>query len=136
MFDYKLEDGRIIRINEQTIQNLMDNLKIDREDAIQVYLEDEGYEINEEQEALTKKAKDNRITATIHKAEGKPREKKKVERKPNPDKEFLIKSLYAAIENVEGSSNAVIENIGKLITFEYNGKKFKLDLVETRSPKK
>lgn len=136
MFDYKLEDGRIIRINEQTIQNLMDNLKIDREDAIQVYLEDEGYEINEEQEALTKKAKDNRITATIHKAEGKPREKKKVERKPNPDKEFLIKSLYAAIEGIEGSSNAVVENVGKLITFEYNGKKFKLDLVETRPSKK
>lgn len=136
MFDYKLEDGKIIRINEQTIQNLMDNLKIDREDAIQVYLEDEGYEINEEQEALTKKAKDNRITATIHKAEGKPREKKKVERKPNPDKEFLIQSLYAAIEGIEGSSNAVVENIGKLITFEYNGKKFKLDLVETRPPKK
>ena len=78
MFDYKLENGKVIRINEKTIENLMKQLGLDREDAIQVYLEDEGYEINEEQEELTQKAKDNKITATIHKAEAKTKERKKV----------------------------------------------------------
>ena len=134
MFDYKLEDGKTIRINEKTIENLMTQLGLDREDAIQVYLEDEGYEINEEQEELTKKAKDNRVTATIHKAEAKKKERKKVERKPNPDKEDLIAGLADFLDKAE-CNNVAIVNIGKLITFEYNGKKFKLDLIETRVKK-
>ena len=105
MFDYKLEDGKIIRISEKTIENLMTQLGLDREDAIQVYLEDEGYEINEEQEELTKKAKDNKITATIHKAEAKKKERKKVERKPNPDKEFLISMLAEDLDECEDCAN-------------------------------
>ena len=135
MFDYKLENGKVIRISEKTIENLMDKLNLDREDAIQVYLEDEGYEINEEQEELTQKAKDNRITASIHKAEGKKKERKKVERKPNPDKEFLISMLAEDLDECENCANVKIENVGKIITFEYNGKKFKLDLIETRVKK-
>lgn len=134
MFDYKLEDGKMIRISEATIENLMKNLGIDREEAIQVYLEDEGYEINEEQEELTQKAKDSKITSTIHKAERKSRERKKIERKPNPDKESLIADL-AGFLNGANCENVVVENVGKLITFEFNGKKFKLDLIETRVKK-
>jgi hypothetical protein len=135
MFDYKLENGKIIRISEKTIENLMTQLGLDREDAIQVYLEDEGYEINEEQEELTQKAKDNRVTATIHKAEAKKKERKKVERKPNPDKEFLISMLAEDLDRCEDCDNIKVENVGKLITFEYKGKKFKLDLIETRVKK-
>lgn len=134
MFDYKLENGKVIRISEATIQNLMDKLELDREDAILTYLEDEGYEINEEQEELTQKAKDNKITATIHKAERKQKERKKVERKPNPDKESLIAGLAGYLADVD-CTNVNIENVGKIITFEFNGKKFKLDLIETRVKK-
>ena len=135
MFDYTLENGKVIRINEKTIQNYMDNLNIDREMAIQVYLEDEGYEVNEEQEELTQKAKDNKITASIHKAEAKKKERKKIERKPNPDKEFLIAGLAADLEAYENVTDVKIENIGKLITFKYNGKEMKIDLVEKRVKK-
>ena len=130
MFDYKLENGKVIRINEKTIENLMNMLDLDREDAIQVYLEDEGYEINEEQEALTQKAKDNRITASIHKAEGKTKERKKVERKPNPDKEFLIGALAQDLSETEGVTDVNITNIGKIIEFKFNGKAMKIDLIE------
>ena len=136
MFDYTLENGKVIRINEKTIQNYMDNLNIDREMAIQVYLEDEGYEVNEEQEELTQKAKDNKITASIHKAEAKKKERKKIERKPNPDKEFLIAGLAADLEAYENVTDVKIENVGKLITFKYNGKEMKIDLVEKRVPKR
>ena len=135
MFDYTLENGKVIRIKEKEIQHYMDTLHLDREGAIQVYLEDEGYEVNEEQEELTKKAKDNKITASIHKAEGQKKERKKIERKPNPDKEFLIQMLATNLEECENCSNIVVENVGKIITFEFNGKKFKLDLVETRVKK-
>lgn len=132
MFDYKLENGKIIRISEKTIENLMTQLGLDREDAIQVYLEDEGYEINEEQEELTQKAKENKITASIHKAEAKTKERKKIERKPNPDKEQLIALFAEFLENIDGVNNIVVENIGKIISFNFNGKAMKIDLVEKR----
>ena len=135
MFDYKLENGKVIRINEKTIENLMDKLDLDREDAIQVYLEDEGYEINEEQEELTQKAKDNRITASIHKAEGKKKERKKVERKPNPDKESLIASLADFLGELDEIENVQVTNVGKLIEFNFRGKAMKIDLVEKRVKK-
>lgn len=135
MMDYVLENGKTIRIPKATIANLMKNLDLDEEDAIQVYLEDEGYEINEEQEELTKKAKDNRITASIHKAEGKTREKRKVERKPNPDKEALIAGLAEYLGDLEEVDNVAVVNIGKLITFNFKGKAMKIDLIETRVKK-
>lgn len=135
MFDYKLENGKVIRINEKTIENLMTQLGLDREDAIQVYLEDEGYEINEEQEELTQKAKDNKITASIHKAEGKTKERKKVERKPNPDKESLIANLAEFLGDLEEVTDVNVTNIGKLIEFNFRGKAMKIDLVEKRVKK-
>ena len=42
MMDYVLENGKTIRIPKATIANLMKNLDLDEEDAIQVYLEDEA----------------------------------------------------------------------------------------------
>lgn len=135
MFDYKLENGKIIRINEKTIENLMNQLGLDREDAIQVYLEDEGYEINEEQEALTQKAKDNKITASIHKAEAKTKERKKIERKPNPDKESLIATFAEFLNELDNVDNVVVTNVGKLIEFNFNGKAMKIDLIEKRVKK-
>jgi hypothetical protein len=133
MMDYKLENGKNVKIDEKVIDNLIEKLGLSQEEAIQVYLEDEGYEINEEQEALTKKAKDNRITATIHKAEGRTRERKKAERRPNPDKEELIRGLAEYLTGV--AANVQVTNVGKIIEFEFNGKKMKLDLIETRVKK-
>ena len=135
MFDYKLENGKVIRISEATIENLMNQLDLTREDAIQVYLEDEGYEVNEEQEALTQKAKDNRITATIHKAEAQKKERKKVERKPNPDKENLIAAMADFLNDLNEVIDVQVTNIGKIIEFKYNGKEMKIDLIEKRIPK-
>ena len=135
MFDYKLENGKVIRISNATIENLMKQLKLDREDAIQVYLEDEGYEINEEQEELTQKAKDNKITASIHKAEAKTKERKKIERKPNPDKESLIATFADFLNELDNVSDVQVTNVGKLIEFNFNGKAMKIDLIEKRVKK-
>ena len=135
MFDYTLENGKVIRIKEATIETLMRELQVDREDAIQIYLEDEGYEINEEQEELTQKAKENRVTATIHKAEAKTKERKKVERKPNPDKESLIATLADFLGELNEVEDVQVTNIGKLIEFNFRGKAMKIDLVEKRVKK-
>lgn len=121
-----------IKINDKEIEVLEKTLKISKDEAIQVWLEDNDYEVNEEVEKLTKQAKDNKITATIHGAQ-KVRAKREVTRKEDPDKEFLINLLHNALYgNVE---NIQVTNVGKLIEFEYKGNMYKLDLVKRR-PKK
>lgn len=127
--------GKEINIPDEELDNLVDKLELTIEEAIQVWLEDEGYEVNEEVEALTKKAKDNKITATIHGARAEePKAKREYVRKENPTKEAIIQILARALE-AEGIA-ANVTNVGKIIEFKTDGKKFKLDLIQRREGKK
>ena len=129
-------ENKIINIPDEELNTLMKTLDIDKNEAIEIWLTDEGYVNNEEQDALDKKAKDNRITATIHQAKSEiPREKRKVERKEDPDKENLIAWLAQFLEGTVSVENLKITNIGKLIEFSYLGNDYKLDLVKRRKPK-
>ena len=95
-------------------------------------LEDEGYLENEEQEALCKKAKENRVTATVHKARSvEPNKQTKTrERQANPVKEDVIAALAETLKGM--AEDVVIENIGKIITFRIGEENFKLDLIQRR----
>ena len=106
---------------------------ISREEAIQLYLEDNDYEENEEVEELTKKAKDNKITATIHQAKGKEGKKREVKRKEDPDKEWLISQLADTLGKL--GLDYQVTNIGKIIEFNYNDQKYKIDLIRQRKGK-
>lgn len=123
-----------IKINDKEIENLMKVLNISKENAIQTWLEDNDYEANEEVEKLTKQAKDNKITATIHGAQ-KVRAKREVTRKEDPDKENLIAWMAQFLQDNVSVENLQITNVGKLIEFDYLGNSYKLDLVKRR-PKK
>lgn len=123
-----------IKINDKEIEKLVDTLGISQKEAIQVWLEDNDYEVNEEVEKLTKQAKDNKITATIHGAQ-KVRTKREVTRKEDPDKENLIEWIANFLENNVSVENLEVTNKGKLIEFEYLGNKYKLDLVKRRPAK-
>lgn len=116
---YKLNNKQI-NIPDEDIDNLVDTLEISMEEAIQTWLDDEGYTENEQVEALTKKAKDNRITATIHeaKAENKPRAKREVVRKENPTKEKLINSFFKTLTALDEVTNVKVTNVSKVIEFE------------------
>ena len=133
--EYELNENEIIKIPQEEIDRIMklpDIKTID--DACWVWCEDNGKIINEEQEELTKKAKENRITAIIHQAKAettKPR--KKVERKTDETKESLIKELANTLESLV--DNVQIVNIGKIIEFDLKGEHYKLDLIRQRKPK-
>lgn len=131
-------NNKQIDIPDEDIDKLVDTLEISIEEAIQTWLDDEGYTENEQVEALTKKAKDNRITATIHeaKAENKVRAKREVTRKENPTKEKLISSFFKTLIALDEVSNVKITNVSKVIEFECGGSKFKLDLIQRRESKK
>lgn len=127
--------GKKINIPDQEIEKSMKILELTQEEAIQMYLEDNGYLENEEVEALTKKAKENGADKIINRAT--PTRKQQTERKPkeNPLKEQIIASLHKfLLENSELSQVNII-NKSKTIDFYVNEKHFSLNLTEHR-PKK
>lgn len=124
--------GKNITIPDDEIEIAIRNLDISRNEAIQMYLEDNGYMENAEVEQLTKKAKENK--AVQHKAKGEKKEKKEVkrERKPDEEKEMLIQFLFEALKKY----NPTITNKTKIIEFSVNGNEYKLDLIKKRKEKK
>lgn len=129
-------NGKNINIPDADIERSMKSLELTKEEAIQMWLEDEGYLENEEQEELERKAKENRITATIHQATTKdPRKKTQKERvrKENPTKEMVIREIAALLPKF--AEDVEVLNIGKLISFRIGEEKYEIDLKQKRKPK-
>jgi hypothetical protein len=125
-------NGRNINIPDATLEKSMKVLKLSKDEAIQMWLEDEGYMVNETVEELTAKAKVNKIN---HEAKSdKPRKPVKRERKPDIEKEKIITILAETLEK-EGFS-VEIANKSKLIEFSIGENHYKLDLIKRRPPKK
>ena len=127
-------NGKNIRIPDAEIDKNSRLLGITREEAIQMYLEDEGYVENEQTayvEELTKKAKEAKIS---HDAKSeKPRKQTKRERKPDEEKENLIEILTNAL--VAEGFEAKVTNKSKIIEFNVGDNHYKLDLIKQRPPK-
>ena len=128
-------NGKSIKIPVLDITNYMKKLDLSQDEAIELWLTDNDYMDNEEVDRLSKQAKDNKITATIHGAESGERKKREVTKKENPTKEGIIREVAAMLEKI-GAVNIKITNISKLVEFEMDGNNFKLDLVQKRQPKK
>ena len=124
-------NNKEIKIPEEEIKRNMKILEITEEEAIQMYLEDEGYEVNEEVEKLTKKAKENKTN--IRGENEKARARRNVEPKVNIDKENIIKLLENALK--QAGIDTKITNKSKIIDFSYNNKQFTVNLVEHRQKK-
>ena len=132
-------NGKMLNIPDDFIKNAMKNLSIDEDEAIQLWLEDNDYEINEEQMALDAKAKANVKVANIVKARAADPGKKKTQRervkKEDPTKEGVIAALAKALPELANAENVTIVNAGKLITFTIGEDTYKLDLVRQRKAK-
>ena len=128
-----LENGKKVEIVKKWVDTTMKNLELDLEETLLVFLEDNGYVINEEQDDLDKKAKGKvKLVATVEpkeKKETKPRTKKE-----NPTKELIIQTIAQALAAMQ-VDNLNIENKAKLVTFSLDNKDFKIDLVEKRKSK-
>lgn len=132
--EYKTKKGKKVNIPDDEIDMLVDKLDLSIAEACELWLEDNDLQVNEEQEALDKKAKASRITATIHEAKAtKERKERKVVRKEDATKENIIKALAERLEEL--ATEVKIENVGKLITFKLGDDSFKLDLIRQRKPK-
>ncbi len=112
-------NGKEINIPDEEIDKLMNTLDLTEDEAIETWLSDNDYEENEEVEKLTKKAKDNKIMATIHEAKSeKDRKKREPVQKEDEVKESIISQvaelLGAIVDKVE------VTNKTKLIEFDFN----------------
>ena len=131
---WKTQKGKEVDIPDEEIDKLVDKLDLSIAEACNLWLEDNELQVNEEQEQLDKKAKDSRITATIHEAKADaPKKERKVTRKEDATKESIIKALAEKLEEL--ATDVKIENVGKLITFKLGEDTFKLDLIRQRKPK-
>lgn len=126
---------RKIRIPKADIAQYVKNHGITEAEAIQVWLEDEGYLDNEEQNALEAKAKENRITATIHEAGDKVKRKRSTPRtvKVSDEKQQLFAEIMETLE-VSGFEHEILKE-NKLIQVKIGEKIFKIDLIEQRTKK-
>ncbi len=133
-------NGKMVNIPDQEIEKAMKNLNLTKDEAIEMWLEDEGYIDNPEQLELCQKAKDNKITATIHQASGdRPKKQSKPKTvKVSSEKQDLFTLLEVTLDDYckEIGGKRTILNPNKLIQVELNGKTFKIDLIEQRKPKK
>lgn len=136
--DITLENGKVVKAMTSYLENMCNILDIDMDEAVLTWLEDEGYLENEEQEELCVAAKENKSLAATRKGvKDRAKEKKKAIKtiKENPTKEMVISEIAKCIEAIEGTTNIVVENKSKLITFELNNESFKIDLIQRRKPK-
>lgn len=129
-----LENGKKVKIDKKFLDNSCNKLGIDFDEAIEMWLEDEGYFDNEEQNELDKKAKDNKVYKIISARNEKPKKTQKERtRKENPTKEMVIKEIAELLPKF--ATNIKVENVGKLITFTIGENDYKIDLIQTRKKK-
>lgn len=128
-------NGKNIKVNEEEIEKNMVILGITKDEAIQMYLEDEGYLENAEVQELTKKARINKTDKIV--ATDKTKERKKIERKEaeDPQKEAIIKQIYQTLRENGNIVDIKITNKFKTIDFYVNNEYFSINLTRHRQKK-
>ena len=122
-----------VTISDEWIDKQCELLDISIQEAVDMYLADNGVVENTEQNELDTKAK----KVKINHGATESKERKKVERKrePNETKRAIISLLINAINEIEGVENAKITNVEKYIDFAIGDRTFTINLVEHRKPK-
>jgi hypothetical protein len=132
--EINMENGKQYKVDRKWVDKSMKTLETDIEDVLLMWLEDNEYLINDEQEELDKEAKGKvKIVATNEEKAKKKTPKERVQ-KENPTKELIIQTLAKALETID-TKDINIENKAKIITFSMNNEQFKIDLTQKRKEK-
>jgi len=131
--NYTLENGKTVSIPDKEIEKLQKNLELSENDAIELWLTDNNYLSDEEQNELDNKAKKVKINHEAVSKVRKKSEKPKTHKVSDEKKEIfqtiltnLDRSQYIERENIQ----ILTEN--KLILVTVGDKKFKIDLIQCR----
>ena len=135
VYEITLENDKKVKVATSWVEKTIKLLETDLEDVLLMWLEDEGYLVNEEQEELVKQAKTNGIKIKADTDKSKKKTPKERVAKPQPEKEFLITNFQELLWTLPGVDNIICENKAKIITFSYKNQDYKLDLVQKRKKK-
>jgi hypothetical protein len=127
-------DGKNIRIDDNEIIKLTELLDLTKEQAIQMWLEDNDYLENEEQNALDEKASKVKISMGAR-SSAPTKEKKPRTTKVSDEKKALFAEILSDLKGFYGGNVTVLKE-NKLIEVKMGGKTFKIDIIEQRPPKK
>lgn len=127
-------NGKSVNIPNEELEKNMKALEITREEAIQLWLEDNGFEENEEQNALDEKAKKVKVNHGAGDS-GKGKNSKPRTVVVSDEKKTLFEDIFGNLAEIYGE-NAKIEKENKLIIVKIGEKTFKIDVIEQRKPKK
>ena len=123
-------NGKEINIPDAEIEKNMKALDISKDEAIEMWLDDNDYMENEEAEALTEKAK----AVKRYEKSDRPRKKIIKERKVDKEKKRLLNFCRIPIEGAGG----IVTNIKNEaeFSFTFGDNCYTVKLVKHRPPKK
>ena len=135
---YSLSNGKTVTIPDKEIEKAMQILELTHNEAVQMWLEDNDYEINEEQAKLDKKAKAVKIQHGAGATDKERKTPKERTVKVSDEKKELFATILRNLDRCEGVSreNVTVLKDNKLIQVQIGSKTFKIDLIEQRPPKK
>ena len=129
-------NGKKISISDTEIKNYMASLDISQDEAIELWLDDHDFTVNEEQENLDKKAKESNIKLGLHE------KKAKSERKPrtchvSDEKQMLFNELNAFLVNYceKNAGSVEILTKNKMFSVKVGEKSFKINITQDRDKK-
>lgn len=123
---YTLDSGRIIEIGDNAIKNLMDACGCSKEEAIDIWLTDHDFIVNQEQEELDKSAKNTGFRAES----GKKTSKKPRTVKISAEKVLLFNEIKALLLKSTYFNGTLTEN--RQLSAKIGEKTFKITITEDR----
>ena len=134
---YTFANGKKVNIPDKELKRNMEKLELSLNDAIALWLEDNDYEINEEQQALDEKAKKVKIQHDAvadkpRKKSDKPRTVKVSDAKKEVFYQFS-EFLKRFCEENPACYSILSEN--KMFQLNFGGETFNIDIVQQRKPK-
>lgn len=131
---YTLKNGKSVNIPDSEIEKNMQLLELTHEEAVQMWLEDNDYEVNEEQVALDEKAKKVKIQHGASAVDKQNKEKKERIVKVSDEKQLIFSQIHEVLTDFYGENVEIVKE-NKLLTVKVGTKTFKVDLIEQRPPK-
>lgn len=132
-FDTSWNKNVTVNIPDDYIRKNCHNLNISTQEAIDMWLSDEGYVTNDVVEELTAKAKQNPINHDVTR-----KSRKAPKRKPDFEKQTIMQALLDTIENSAEIhecgkvTNIELTNIERIVSFHIGENEYTITLSKKR----
>ena len=134
---YTIDNGKTVNIPDNEIEKYITKLGLSKQDAIDLWLADNDYEVDEEQQMLDEKAKAVKIQHDATATEPRKKSDKPRTVKVSDAKKELFDSINAFLDlfsmNKGATYSVLTEN--KLFQVNFGGETFKIDIIQQRKPK-